>query len=415
MLSFAEIICKYFNESLEKSKFPDCLKLLNVTPASKKVARTSKNNYRPVSIPPILSKLFERLINKQLSEFFESVLSKFQCRFRKGYGAQHCLLMMLETWKEASDNSKAFGALLTDLSKAFDCLSHDLLTAKLHAYDLDLASLKILRDYLTNRKQRAKVDSFYSSWEKILSSVPQGSIVGPILFNIFMCGMFLILKTIGFTGYADDNTPFVVRENTTNVIRVLEDIGKNLIKWFSDNQMKLNTDKCHVLLNSQGPNTIKIGNLCIKNFSCEKMLGINFDYKLKFTNHIAEICKKASRRLNALARIAPYMGIRKLRTLVNAFFKLQFNYCLLIWMCRNRSLNNKIDRLHEYSLRTVYSDKTSDFGELLEKDGSVSIHYQNIRQLATKMFKVAKAFCPEIVKGLFQFKTEVPYNLRQRS
>ena len=224
-----------------------------------------------------MSKLFERLINKQLSEFFESVLSKFQCRFRKGYGAQHCLLMMLETWKEASDNNKAFGALLTDLSKAFDCLSHDLLTAKLHAYNLDLASLKILRDYLTNRKQRAKVDSFYSSWEKILSSVPQGSIVGPILFNIFMCGMFLILKTIGFTGYADDNTPFVVRENTTNVIRVLEDIGKNLIKWFSDNQMKLNTDKCHVLLNSQGANTIKIGNLCIKNFSCEKMLGINFD------------------------------------------------------------------------------------------------------------------------------------------
>ena len=133
--------------------------------------------------------------------------------------------MMLETWKEAADNNKAFGALLTDLSKAFDCLSHDLLTAKLHAYGLDLASLKILRDYLTNRKQRAKVDSFYSSWEKILSSVPQGSIVGPILFNIFMCGIFLILKTIGFTGYADDNTPFVVRENTTNVIGALEDIG----------------------------------------------------------------------------------------------------------------------------------------------------------------------------------------------
>ena len=87
---------------------------------------------------------------------------------------------------------------------------------------------------------------------------------------------------------------------------------------------------------------------------------------------------------------------------------------LIIARC-NRSSNNKIDRLHEYSLRIVYSDKTSDFGELLEKDGSVSIHYQNIRPLATKMFKEAKGFCPEIVKGLFQFKTEIPYNLRQRS
>ena len=143
--------------------------------------------------------------------------------------------MMLETRKEATDNNKAFGTLLTDLSKAFDCLSYDLLIAKLHAYGLDLASFKILQDYLKNRKQRTKVDSFYSSSKKILSSVPQGSTLGPLLFNIFMCDMFLILKTTSFTGYVDDNTPFVVRENATNVIKALEYIGENLIKWFSNN------------------------------------------------------------------------------------------------------------------------------------------------------------------------------------
>ena len=136
-----------------------------------------------------------------------------------------------------------------------------------------------------------------------------------------MCNMFLILKTTSFTGYADDNTlntPFVVRENTDNVIKALEDIGENLTKWLSDNQVKLNTDYDHVLLNSQGPKTLQIGKLCIKNSSCKKMLGINFDYKLKFTNHIDEISKKASGKLNALARIVPYMGIRKRR--MNAFF-----------------------------------------------------------------------------------------------
>ena len=143
--------------------------------------------------------------------------------------------MMLETWKEATDNNKAFRALLTDLSKAFDCLIHDLLIAKLHAYGLDLATLKILQDYLTNRKQRTKFDSFYSAWEKILSRVPQGSILGPLLSKIFMRDMFLTLKTTSFTGYADDNTPFVVTENTTNVKPALKDIGENLIKWFSDN------------------------------------------------------------------------------------------------------------------------------------------------------------------------------------
>ena len=94
---------------------------------------------------------------------------------------------MLETWKEAADNNRAFGALLTDLSKAFDCLSHDLLIAKLHAYGLDLTSLKIVQDYLTNKKRRAKLNSVFCSCEKILSGAPQGSLLGPLLFNIFMC------------------------------------------------------------------------------------------------------------------------------------------------------------------------------------------------------------------------------------
>ena len=144
----------------------------------------------------------------------------------------------------------------------------------MHAYGLDLALLKLLQDYLTNKKQRTKVDSFYSFWEKILSCVPQGSLLGPPLFNIFICDMFLIVKTTSFSCYADDNTPSAVRENTTTVVKALEDIGKNLIKLLSDNQMKLNTDKRHFLLNCQGSNTIKIGNLCIKNSSCEKILGI---------------------------------------------------------------------------------------------------------------------------------------------
>ena len=192
---------------------------------------------------------------------------------------------MLETKKKGGDNKKAFGGLLKDLSEAFDCLSNDLLIAKLHAYGLDLASLNIPQDYFTNRKQRTKVNLFCSYWEKILSGVPQDSILGPLLFNIFMCDMFLILKTTSFTGYADDNNPSVIRGNINNTIKALEDIGGNLIKWFSDNQMKLNTSKYNVLLNSQGPNTININNS-----SCEMLLGITFDYELKFRNHIDDIC-----------------------------------------------------------------------------------------------------------------------------
>ena len=105
------------------------------------------------------------------------------------------------------------------------------------------------------------MDSFYRSWKAILFGVPQGSILGPLLFNIFMCGMFLMLKGTYFTDYADDNTPFVVRDSIKDVIKALEETGEILVIWFSKNEMKLNTDKCHLLLNSQEPNTLKIGDL----------------------------------------------------------------------------------------------------------------------------------------------------------
>ena len=270
---------------------------------------------------------------------------------------------MLEIWKEATDNNKAFGALLTNLSKAFDCLSHDLVIAKLHAYVIDIDSLNILQDYLSNRKQRAKVDSFYSSWEAILSGVPQDSILGPLLFNIFICDMFLILEGTYFTGYADDNTPFVVRDNIKDVIKALEEIGENLLSWFSNNEMKLNTDKCHLLLNSQEANTLKIGDLHLNNSLNEKRLGITFDYKLKFNKNIEDICQKASQKING------NMGTTKKRIIMNTFFKSQFNYCPLVRMCCNRSLNTKTNRLHERCLRIVFNDKKSNFNDLLVKDG----------------------------------------------
>ena len=257
-IDFTFKVCFYFNKSLENGKFPNCLKLANITPVFEKGARTSKSNYRPVGILPVFSKIFERLLSRQLLEFFDNILSKFQCGFRKGYGTQHCLLVMLEIWKGATGNNKAFSALLTNLLEAFDYLSHDLLIAKLHAYGVDIDSLNIPQDYLNNCKQRTEKDFFYSSWEAILSGVPQGSIVGPLLFNIFICDMFLILKATHFTSYADDNTPFVIRDDIADVIKVLEEIGENLLNWFSNNEMKLNTNKCHRRLKIQEHNTPKM-------------------------------------------------------------------------------------------------------------------------------------------------------------
>ena len=124
-------------------------------------------------------------MNKQLSIYFEGILSKFQCGFLKGFSTQDCLLLVLEKWKRAVVNNKVFRTILTYLSKAIDCISHHLLNAKLNAYGLPLSALKLVHSYLQNRKQRTKIGSSYSLWEEIVSVVAQGSILGPLLFNVF--------------------------------------------------------------------------------------------------------------------------------------------------------------------------------------------------------------------------------------
>ena len=120
--------------------------------------------------------------------FFEDVFSKYQCRYRKGYSAQHCLLFMIEKWKRILDYGVDFGALLTDLSKTFDCIPHDIFIPKLEAYNSQIDALNLVYDYLSNRKQRVKINETFICWKEIEYGVPQRSILGPLLFNItFMC------------------------------------------------------------------------------------------------------------------------------------------------------------------------------------------------------------------------------------
>ena len=159
---------------------------------------------------------------------------------------------------------------------------------------------------------------------------------------------------------------------------------------------------------------VKIGTAQIENTQNEKLLGITIDSKLSFDKHIQQICSRASAKLKALARIAPFMNITKRKILMNAFFNAQFSYCPLTWMFHSRKLNNKINKLHERCLRIVYNNNTSTYEELLEADNSVSVHFRNVQALAIELYKVVNGFSPDIMKDVFPLNANSFYKTRNK-
>ena len=225
----------------------------------------------------------------------------------------------------------ALASILNDLSKAFDCLPHDLLIAKLYAYGFKKRSLNLLFSYLKNRKQRFCLNNTYSEWIDILLGVPEGSILDPLLFNIFLCDLFLFLHDIPVANYADDNTPYCTGLKFSGVLINLENAAETLLQWFKDNRLKANPGKYHLLINNtKGSFQINIGNETVSSSKYEKLLGIKINHELCFNENLSSFSKKASHKLNALSQIASCMTFDQRRLILNSFMTSHFSYCPIV-------------------------------------------------------------------------------------
>ena len=295
---------------------------------------------------------------------------------------------MIEKWRKTLDKGGETGAVLTDLSKAFDCIDHNLLIAKLDAYGFEKQSIDLLHSYLTKRKQRTKVDSAYSSWEMLLSDVPQGSILGPLPFNIYISGICFLKrqKNVDFAGYADDNNPYTYSSNIEEVLENLQGALEQLFQWFSANHFVVNAGKSHLLTSSKIPKNIAISNTNVSSEQKVKLLGINLESRLNFDYRVYTLLNKANKKYHALARMSNYMNTNKRRVLIKAFITSQFSYCPLLWMFHSRTMNNRINTRHEKALRLVYTNKSNlSFDDLLNENKSVKIRQKNLQILATKI------------------------------
>ena len=196
----------------------------------------------------------------------------------------------VEKIKKIRDNKGVFATVLTDLSKSFDCIPHGLIIIKLNAFGFDKKSLSFISAYLNNRKQKTKVGSEFSDFLKILFGVPQGSVLQPILFIMFIADLFFINNDTDFASYADDTTPYVCGQNVFEVIGFLESKVTNVFKWFHENGLIANSSK----ISPYETKSIQIKNSCIKASCSEELLGIKIDSNLTFHDHIVCLCSKAN-------------------------------------------------------------------------------------------------------------------------
>ena len=400
----APAICSLINFSLDKRHFPNDLKYAEISPIFKNGNKLDKSKYRPVSILSCISKIFEKTIDTQFSDHFYSNIAGNLSAYRKGHSTQSVLIKYVEDLKKALDDGKYVGSLLMDLSKAFDVIPHGLLMAKLNAYGYNDSVISLMFSYITERKQRVKIYDARSSWNVINKGVPQGSILGPTLFNVFINDVFYTMKDKLLYNYADDNTVTCISPSANQLKVDIELCGNVMTDWFKCNYMKANPDKYQAIIfgnKADNPSTLTIRGIDVSCQENVKLLGIYIDSTLSFQKQLRVVCKKASNQINAVMRLCNVLETNVKQDIYRSFIKSNFNYCPIIWIVSNIKNLKKLEKIQYRALKFVFNDFQNSYEDLLVKSKNLSVSVYIMHCIVTEVFKCLNELAPVYLQDMF--------------
>ena len=418
-------ITEIINASLKFNYFPRRWKKARIKPIPKCQYPKELTDFRPISLLIVFSKILEKLVAEQMKSYFEEnqLFDTFQSAYREHHSTTTALLEIMECINAAMDNSEITILTLLDYSKAFDCANHKLIIAKLKALGFKETALKWIESYLNNRSQQVITDKGKSTWKFLRNGVPQGSILGPLLFTILISDIGKTIKYCTHHCYADD-TQLFLSGKINNIVNLVEKMNHDLnsIARFSNNNfLQLNSNKSTYIIIGSTINLnklskvqippISINNKLITRNSQVRNLGVIFDETLNFDKHVNTTISKAFFKLKQVYRFKNFLSMESKKNIVEAYILAHFNYCDVILSNISKRLSNKIQKFQNCCTRFIFGLKKFDhISDKFKSLGFLNMDNRRKVHALTTMHKIINKRGPKYLYNRIEYTSNLHYH-----
>ena len=358
----SEPLANILNASIVNGIYPDPLKIASVTPVYKKGVKNDPSNYRPISVLSTVNKVFEKILHKRLYKYLSKfeILYDYQFGFREGHSTTQALVEITDRIKFAIDKNELTCGIFIDLTKAFDTVNHHILLQKMYNYGIRGNVYSLFKSYLSNRQQFVKVNNEKSDMKYVTCGVPQGSVLGPLLFIIYINDIANSCKEGQFRIFADDTGIFCHSYNIESLIAKAEVIIKNVSKWFAANKLTLNVSKTSYVIfkskkmtNINIPNTISYKEIKINRESQVKYLGLILDEHMSWDSHTNEICNKLKSFFPLFYNIRHYLDKEHINAIFYTMIYSRIKYGSIVTGLTSNDNINKIQVMQNRLLKVL--------------------------------------------------------------